>query len=309
MARLLPHVSLRGREIQWTVLVTLLLLVAIAYQLADLSWRLVPGSPSRQQGMPAPMPEQVTSPVMARAQQAISQWHVFGQATPPAMPPGGAVGSVDTHQLPDTSLQWVLRGIISGKDPRTGGAIIAVATADEKFHATGSIVAGVATLKEVYADHVVLERGSRLEVLRLQKALLTQGSGPGGASAMPGAGTSVTAAPRSASVGRPGRTLREYRDDVLNNPQGLNNLLQPEPVMQEGRLKGYRLQPGPDSTLFERYGLQPGDIVTSINGIALDSPAKGVAILRSVSDGGGDRVEVQMIRQGVPQTLSFSLND
>jgi len=54
-----------------------------------------------------------------------------------------------------------------------------------------------------------------------------------------------------------------------------------------------------------RFGLEPGDIVTSINGIALDNPVRGLEALRDLSS--ADEITIELLRNGRAQKKAFSL--
>jgi general secretion pathway protein C len=67
----------------------------------------------------------------------------------------------------------------------------------------------------------------------------------------------------------------------------LADVIRISPQQSDGQLKGYRVSPGRDKKQFEALGLKPNDVVTSINGIELDDPAKAVEvykIIRSASE-------------------------
>jgi general secretion pathway protein C len=71
-------------------------------------------------------------------------------------------------------------------------------------------------------------------------------------------------------------------------------------------MKGYRVYPGQNQQLFTNAGLRPGDLVTSVNGVALDDPQKSLQMLNDLSK--AHDVTVVVDRDGKPQTLNFTLN-
>jgi general secretion pathway protein C len=68
-----------------------------------------------------------------------------------------------------TSMQLVLTGIIAGKDPRVGFAIVGENATAAKVHAVGDNVPGGAKLHSVYSDRVLLDRNGHLEYLTLPR--------------------------------------------------------------------------------------------------------------------------------------------
>jgi general secretion pathway protein C len=95
-------------------------------------------------------------------------------------------------------------------------------------------------------------------------------------------------------------------DDVVRQVMGqeatVNELLRPQPVYAGGELRGFRVYPGRDRTLFARTGLQPGDLVTAINGAALNDPQRGLETLRGI--GQGAAVTLTIDRNGQQRQLS-----
>jgi len=68
--------------------------------------------------------------------------------------------------------------------------------------------------------------------------------------------------------------------------------------------RGYRVYPGRNRQQFAKLGLQPGDLVTSINGTPLDDPARGMEIFNSL--GSSNQVEVTVERNGESQQLTLN---
>src|SRR5262245_36935735 len=86
--------------------VTAVLVIAIAYQLATLTWTFVPGAtPS---GAPAAQRSTGTDNQTARDLSVLTDSHLFGEADQQAAPVVTAV--VDA---PDTTLSLILKGILS----------------------------------------------------------------------------------------------------------------------------------------------------------------------------------------------------
>ncbi len=280
--------------------VNLVLVLLLAAVLAELTWKLVPAPPVEAPPVdpvldmgggagPASGPAAAGRPA-PQAAGGIAGLHLFGTkpAGRPAAQPRPAV-------VPETRLQLILRGVFASEDPEAAGAIIAERNGRESFYGVGDKLPGGAILQAVYPDRIVLLRGGRLETLRMPR----EGSGGGGGSVR--RATSRTSSPAST-----GASLREYRDMLLNNPQQFADKVRYRPYTEGGRMRGYEIQPGRDAGFLTRFGLQPGDVVTSVNGITLNSPAKGLSILRSLAK--TDRVRVEILRNGVPQTIDLEVN-
>jgi len=55
-----------------------------------------------------------------------------------------------------------------------------------------------------------------------------------------------------------------------------------QPVLMQGKLRGFRVYPGRNRQAFTRLGLRSGDLVIAINGTPLDDPARGDEIFRTI---------------------------
>jgi general secretion pathway protein C len=90
---------------------------------------------------------------------------------------------------------------------------------------------------------------------------------------------------------------------VSQNPAAITEIIRPQPYMPSGQLKGYRVYPGRNREQFVALGLQPGDLVTEINGMALNNPAQAMEIFRSMAD--TTEVSVTIEREGQAQALTL----
>ncbi|MFQ5469885.1 MAG: type II secretion system protein GspC [Gammaproteobacteria bacterium] len=275
-----------------TLVVNGLLLILLSYYLAELTWKMIP---AEKQAAPLPVVaetgRQAVSPTASKTWN-IAKWHLFGQ--PSAQKP---VSIPVNQEITETKLNLVLRGIVASDDPNGGGAIIAQPNGSERFYKVGARLPGNAELKEIHPDKVILQRNNRLEALKLPKDSIDIGSGVPGATQR-GASRS-TGSSRTARVA-PAR-LRQYRQMIVNNPQRIADLVRVQPHREGGRFVGYRLQPGRDRALFSQVGLLPGDVVTAVNGIQIDNPAKGFNVMNQLKE--SSQINVNILRNGVPQSI------
>jgi len=253
-------------------LVTLVLVLVIAAQLAALLWRAL-GSGDETELPPAPVDVNVAQAVDL---PAIVNAHLFGVAQ----------NSGDPSDAPATSANLALAGTLAGADPSTGWAIIGATGQSARVYATGSALPGGTKLVAVYPDRVIIDRSGARESLLMPRL---SGGSTGAAYAPPVAQEALT----------PDDLVRQ----VMGQESTVNELLRPQPVYAGGQLRGFRVYPGRDRTLFARTGLQPGDLVMAINGAALDDPQRGVETLRGI--GKGAPVTVTIDRSGQQQQLTI----
>ena len=100
---------------------------------------------------------------------------------------------------------------------------------------------------------------------------------------------------------------RTYRAKLYDNPQSLADVVRVSAVRENGELRGYRIAPGKEPEQFEQLGFKPGDLITSVNGIALNDPANTLRLyqtMRSASEAVFD-----LRRDDQPLTVSVSLSE
>jgi general secretion pathway protein C len=263
--------------------VTAILVIAIAYQLAALTWTLAPGSAPAF----APTARAVSDNAAPAADLSVlNDSHLFGEAAEQVTPVVAEV--VDA---PDTTLSLTLKGILAKVDDSKGravpGALISSSRGEDRTYQVGQSIVDSdgATLHTVYADRVLLNRNGRLETLRFPKDLAASATPMGMPSPLP-------------QGGAPSGSLR---DVITENATRLTDIMRLAPHVQEGQVVGFRVNPGRDRATFEALGLQPGDVVTDINGTVLDDPSQGLQVFQSLGE--ATQANVTVLRDGVPQVI------
>jgi general secretion pathway protein C len=272
-----------GRRLPTLAAIVLALLIGRAA--ADLVWILVP-TPQAARWQPPP-----AAPVAPRASDApdinaIAGSGLFGryQAAP----------TDSLENAPDTPLNLTLLGLLADDREQYSRALIANGT-EEQSYAVGDDVARGVTLQAIFPDRVILSRNGRLETLRLERD-------------KPGAGGDFTPPVAQAEERAPGAPapLAAIRDEVLKDPARASEYVRVQPANVGGQLKGYRVYPGKDRSAFSAAGLRPGDLVTSVNGVQLDDPAKALQMLGDLGQAG--QVNLVVERGGQSQNISINLS-
>ena len=282
-----------------------LLIAALCFRMAELTWRVVPFTESEEIIPPEPPAPsaQTAKPVI---ETSISQSSLFGRVEI-------AAPKVEEQiVVPETRLNLTLLGVISSSTVGTAKAIISDASGNEEYYSVGMQVPGGASLEEIHSDYVMLKRNNRLEILRLPADESAVGQPGGGGMVVP---PSMSTAPQGrhvlppSSMGADNRStsamLHEYRDALNQDPQSVMDLVRAEPVREGDKLIGYRVSPGRDRQLLSRFGLRAGDVVTMVNGVRLDNPVKGLEIIQNLQTAG--QVNIEVMRNGVTQGFSFAV--
>lgn len=266
--------------------VALLLVILIGWQVAKLVWLLFPTPQPEALPPVRPAPQAAaTDSGSGVSIERIVDAHLFG-----ALGAEAPVLVAEEDTAPDTQLSLELRGTIAATEENQALAIIAERGGAERVYFLGDSVPGGASLHAVHLDRVLLRRGGRLEALRLPRSEETA-RGPGRTAAPP---------PRAAA---PLPRASNVREIVQQSAAGLMEVIRPQPVFKDGRQQGYRVYPGRQREKFAGLGLRPGDLVTQINGMALDDPARGMEIFRGLAD--ASSVTVTVDRDGEIEMLTL----
>lgn len=269
--------------------VSALLVLALAWQAAKLTWALIPG-------VPADAPTPVVSPsapeLSGPATQAIDITRImdsdlFGELSSESVAPATPV-EVSVLDAPETTLSLLLKATVSDTQENRRGAAIIASGQVEKTYTVSDIIEGTggAQLHAIYSDRVILNRAGRLETLTLPTEYSLANSG------------TVYVAP---PVPLPApATLRSV---ISDNATRINEIVRIAAHIEQGRMVGFRLNPGEQPEQFTALGFQPGDVVTEINGTAMSDPSRGLQVFESLGE--STMANVTLIRDGTPQVLTI----
>ena len=263
-------------------ILSLLLVVAIAWQLVQLTWLLLDRRDAQAASPPVvAVLAPVANPRKGQDIQAIVNAHLFGEPQ--------AQTDVDASAAPQTQMNLVLSAVFATSDPAKGLAIIGESATAANVFAVSEAVRPGTKLHAVYPDRVILDRSGQLEALFLPtqniSGVVNRLSGP---------------TPRPASS----QFTDSLRRMAETNPSAFAEIVRPQPVFANGVQRGYRVYPGRNRQQFAKLGLQPGDLVLSINGTPLDDPQRGMEIFNTM--GTSDRVTVSVERNGQAQELTLN---
>lgn len=196
----------------------------------------------------------------------------------------------------NTALNLRLEGVMLAGDPAANQAVILSAGRRGSYRTGDELPAGAnIRVAGIERDHVVIDNRGQREVLWLFNVAPSSGQG----NVNPGAQLSGTAA--AGLVPPPGTEER-----VLKTAARLAEIISVAPEAVNGRLVGYRLTPGMRLKEFVQLGFQTNDIVTAVNGIALNDVAN-LPKLYSLMDGATE-VSFSLLRDGAPLQLNVKLS-
>jgi general secretion pathway protein C len=105
----------------------------------------------------------------------------------------------------------------------------------------------------------------------------------------------------------PGRCVvrRALVDRMLADNEQLASAARIVPSIVDGKPAGFKLYAVRPGSWIDRLGVRNGDLLESVNGYELTTPAQ--ALLAYMSLRNETRFAVRIVRRGLPQTLSFEI--
>ena len=283
-----PAVLMQINQRMATVL-SVLLIVACAYLLVEVTWLLFP----QDDASVIPAQQKTGLANNKQAQQAnfrkLTSANIFG------------VSEKSTVQkqtkAPETRLNLTLKGVLAAKPMELASAIIAQGkSGKEDIYSVGDKMQGGVIIKEIHPEYVVLERSGRLETLKLQKI-----SGVSGFRSSNRSSSNSS----SSSSNLPATSLSNIRRNILKNPASFGEYALPVIVKENGKQIGYRLQPQAKGDMLAELGIQSSDVITEINGVKLDKPQNGISALRKLST--AKTLNIVVKRNGAEVPLNITL--
>jgi general secretion pathway protein C len=258
--------------------IVLILLLGSSYQLAQISWQLLP--------TPKTAPPTAHTPNLSAQidgketnQQRLSTIRnaaLFGVET---LDPETAPTSA-----PKSRLNAQLTGIMASSVSSRSIAIIA-REGRQQSYGVGDVIQGTdARITNILPDRVIITRQQQQEALLLDE-------------------NAATAPAATLVLSNPG--LPTARQQILKNPGQLMDYLTIAPVRENNQLKGYRLNPGKNPELFTQVGLQANDLAISINGLDLRNNNEAMQAMQQFAH--QTEMNISVERNGETQDIYVNL--
>ncbi|MGH1409203.1 MAG: GspC family type II secretion system variant ExeC [Aeromonas sp.] len=248
----------------------LALLVMLAQQSAALTWRLLTlaNPQTTQPWYPSAVAVSGKSNPHLELGE-VSRLALFGKAIPKVQAKAAVAANA-----PRTQLNAQLSGVLASSDPAKSIAIIAMSGIQNSY-GIGDLIDGTqARIQQIYPDRVIIERDGRDETLMLD--------GEEYGKPLP---QTANAAP-----------LGSLRNELMADPAKITDYLNISPVQVDGRMAGYRLNPGTHPEFFNQSGLQANDLAISINGLDLRDNMQAMQAMQQMAD--ATEMTVTVERQG-----------
>ena len=249
------------------------LFALLAYSLADLTWILTPATMTTIDASlsEAPKTTRPAAEIGMRRVASVADLHLFGK------PMESSEHARPRKKAPKTKVNLVLRGIFFDEREESARAIISSPGSRDFIYAVGASLPGGIKLAQIESDRVLLLRQGQYEILPLTTERVN------GVRSDTRVDASEAEDVDNRDDTRMAQALGSYRKRFRENPGSVMGLLSISPVTKNGALFGYRLQPGRESGILQRFGLRPGDILTGVNGVSLNSTEAGLDALKQLT--------------------------
>lgn len=269
--------------------------------LAQITWKMVPDPTIAAKWQPTPVEINRAGKVNVKD---IEKLALFGQYTTEAKgkPKTNIVEQIT--DAPKTTLSIQLTGVVASTKELKGLAVIASSGGQETYSLGDKIKGTSASLKEVYADRIIITNNGRYETLMLD-GLKYEAQGQ--------ANKQLQKAKTSKDVRQidhrqnkaVSEQLKTSRDELVSDPGKITDYLSISPVRKDGELAGYRLNAGKDRALFTQSGLKPNDLAKSINGYDLTDMGQALEVMSSLPE--LTEMSLMVERNGQLIEIMFSL--
>ena len=286
-------------------LVVSVLVIVLAFQAAGLTWRLL-DQPARQDEVPPAIIVAAAMPTGGAGNlEPLGGWEPFGHA-----PEQGtvAVDASDIIDAPLTTLALRLHGTLQHQElpergsvviPEAGAATISLSGGTAMTYHTGFQIENTPVkLHSVYYDSVrVIYPDGRLEKLTFPDASeLASNTGRTTNRQQPQLtfrAQQLTASPAEAVEAATGAAAIFGQHITLR-------------MQLEGdQMIGYRVEPRNDSPVLSRLGLEPGDVLTEINGMPLGDLRRVNDVLQALQQSPQANVMVRRNGTNIPMSIDM----
>ncbi|BED90492.1 type II secretion system protein GspC [Pseudoalteromonas sp. MM1] len=298
----LPHAKL-------SAVVTLLVVVYLAYLLSKLVWLVWP-QPLSTPLTPSHYSAGSKATSTTSVQNIIEQF-LFGKKTVTNKTNTAQQNEV-INNAPETRLSINLTGIVAVSNDDQAGIAIIESQGRQVSYLVEEVVQGTrAEVAQILPDRVILSVNGRYETLMLDGLDFTKKV------SMP-----VLAAREEQDMGPQKieqselqinatadpdvkEAIIETREELLNEPGKLFDYIRVSQAMSDGELIGYRLSPGKEPALFKQMGLQNNDLAVAINGYQLTDLQQAMAAINELRNTSDATITIE--RDGEQIDVQFSL--
>ncbi len=205
--------------------------------------------------------------------------------------------SAVSTQHPGATSALRLTGIVTSSTLHVLRAVIAARGAGERSYGIGDTLPDGSTLAAIQADRVVVRRDGS------ERVVLLEGFDDVLAAPPPPQAAPTRPSPQAPSA-TVGATPRDLVAAARANPVVLLDSLPVEAILDRHRMVALRVGKPDDASLMNEFKLLPGDVITAINGVALNGPDQE-AWMHDSAPASTRELTLTVYRDGRTETLRY----
>ncbi|MBM7071105.1 type II secretion system protein GspC [Shewanella sp. 202IG2-18] len=277
-------------------------LIIIIYLLAQITWGLVPTSTQTVAWKPTPVSANQNGSANVDL-VSFKKLDLFGKYDKENTQKVEGNTPTQITDAPKSSLSIQLTGVVASTTKKNGLAIIASSGTQATYSIGDKIKGTSASLKEVYADRIIITNAGRYETVMLDGLKFTTDV----ANNKPLQTASRNKAKKidKSKDRRVSADLAKTRQAILADPNKITDYLSISPKTVNGQLQGYRLNPGKDRKIFREAGFKPNDLAKSLNGYDLTDISQALEVMSQLQE--LTQVSIIVEREGQLVELTLGL--
>lgn len=199
--------------------------------------------------------------------------------------------------VPETTLNIKLQGIIAASDKAQSRAIIGPNEQNQKMYEVDEEIEGVRGVKitEIFDLKVRLNNNGKIEDLWLY-----------GEDGRDVASSGTYIPPVADEPEEPDQDRRQINQSDIAGAKNIGDVVRFMVATENGKMIGYKVRPGRKRELFDQAGLKSDDIVVSVNGIEVNEPQKVREVYQALKN--ATEANLQVLRDGTTHSIQISMN-
>lgn len=211
--------------------------------------------------------------------------------------------NICSQESKKSSLAYIVTGIIFGGTAQTSTVLLEKNNdQNSEIYKFGDTLLPGVTISNITENRVYITGKSCPEYLEINYPILQNSR-----RAVQQRNTNITYS--ESGFERNGNTTnvtKQWINDVINNK--LSTTLEDAravPYLVGGQIKGFSVTEITQNSVYSKLGLQNGDVVSTINGVALNDAARAIQTLNSLRN--ESSIELDIIRDGQPVVLKVNV--
>jgi general secretion pathway protein C len=236
---------------------------------------------------------------------AIAKRNIFNSSDQEQVAAPVVEEKLNLEALKQTDLKLKLWGTVTGQNEGDYAVIEDAKAREQNLYRAGDTIQN-AVVKLILREKVVLKVGENDEILAMEENIGRGRRSPAArrnirspSSSSPAARLPVSSYPRK---------IRLKADQVEKAMENLGELMEQatlRPHIEDGQSAGISITGIKPNAIFRKMRLRNGDIITGVNGDAIESVEDAVKVVEQLSS--GSDIQLQIKRRGREQSLDYNI--